>query len=199
MPKSFQRQFSSAGALPEKSNPKNSPPLKEGWPKAGVVDVNNLKLVNLEEKMPNPSVLRTAPLKGEQLLDRNINNLPYLKTFRKKLRNTLTPAEAKLWTLLKSKQVKGRKFRRQFSVAKYILDFYCPAERLAVELDGQGHYQVAQAIYDQERDLFLLHCGIKVLRFENSWVWENPEELLEVVISHFGWRRNRPSSRLGLA
>ena len=62
-----------------------------------------------------------------------VNNLPTLRTFRKELRNNLTPAEARLWTLLKGSQLAGRKFRRQHSVANYILDFYCPSERLAVE------------------------------------------------------------------
>jgi len=51
----------------------------------------------------------------------------------------MTPAEAKLWTYLKGKQLEGRKFRRQHSVSQYILDFYCPASKLAIELDGQAH------------------------------------------------------------
>ncbi|WP_051296293.1 Eco57I restriction-modification methylase domain-containing protein [Eisenibacter elegans] len=123
---------------------------------------------------------------------RGLNNLPHLKTFRKELRNNLTPAEAKLWTLLKGKQL-GRKFRRQFSVANYILDFYCPSENLAIELDGQGHFEATQAEYDAERDLFLLHTGIKVLRFENKLVWDNPDGLLEEIKKNFGWKAKNPS------
>ncbi|HOZ84484.1 MAG TPA: DUF559 domain-containing protein [Niabella sp.] len=121
------------------------------------------------------------------------NNLPYLQTFRKELRNNLTPAEAKLWTLLKGKQMDGRKFRRQHSVANYILDFYCPEERLAIELDGQGHFEASQAAYDTERDLFLKEFGIRVLRFENKWVWDNPEGLLEEVKKYFGKQPPRPA------
>ncbi len=120
--------------------------------------------------------------RGQELL----NNLPYLKTFRKNLRKNLTPAEAKLWTMLKGRQMEGRKFRRQHSVANYILDFYCPEERLAIELDGQGHFEDTQAEYDRERDLFLEACGIRVLRFENKWVWDNPDGLLEEVKKYFG-------------
>ena len=56
---------------------------------------------------------------------KQLNNLPDLKTFRKELRNQLTPAEAKLWGYLKTKQLDGRKFRRQHSVGPFILDFYC--------------------------------------------------------------------------
>ncbi|NOY51270.1 MAG: DUF559 domain-containing protein [Chlorobi bacterium] len=117
-----------------------------------------------------------------------LNNLPYLKTFRKELRNNLTPAEAALWKVLKGKQLVGRKFRRQHSVANYILDFYCPAEKLAIELDGQGHFESAQEEYDRERDLFLKHVGIKVLRFENKIVWNDLEGLLDAVKAEFGWR-----------
>jgi very-short-patch-repair endonuclease len=123
-----------------------------------------------------------------------LNNLPYLKTFRKELRNNLTPAEAKLWTLLKGKQMEGRKFRRQHSFGNYILDFYCPEERIAIELDGQGHFEFTQAEYDRERDLFLEHYGIRVLRFENKWVWDNPEGLLERVRGYFNQPPRLPSA-----
>ncbi len=146
--------------------PKNSSPEKGRWPKVGGV------------KSANPRYPKTGGVK--------INNLPYLKTFRKELRNNLTPAEAKLWTLLKGKQLEGRKFRRQHSVGNYILDFYCPKERIAIELDGQGHFEATQAEYDYERDLFLEAFGIRVLRFENKVVWDNPEGLLEEVKSYFG-------------
>tara|TARA_R110001592_G_scaffold237306_14_gene496510 strand:- start:63649 stop:64026 length:378 start_codon:yes stop_codon:yes gene_type:complete len=114
------------------------------------------------------------------------NNLSHLKTFRKELRNNLTPAEAKLWTFLKGKQLEGRKFRRQHSVDYYILDFYFPSECLAIELDGQGHCQISQSEYDRERDLFLEYYGIRVLRFENKVIWNNLEGLLEEVKSFFG-------------
>ena len=126
---------------------------------------------------------------------KNLNNLPHLKTFRKQLRNNLTPAEAKLWTLLKGKQLEGHKFRRQFSVANYILDFYCHEEKLAIELDGQGHFEASQAEYDRERDLFLEYYGIKVLRFENKWVWDNPDGLIAKVKSNFGWSKTPQSLR----
>jgi len=117
----------------------------------------------------------------------HLSNLPHLKTFRKQLRNQLTPAEAKLWTHLKSSQLGGRKFRRQHSIADYILDFYCPSERLAIELDGQVHHHPGAAEYDYERDLFLQHTGIKVLRFENKIVFEHPHWLLGQIQASFGW------------
>lgn len=134
----------------------------------------------------------SSPEQGRWPQAGGVNNLPHLKTFRKQLRNNLTPAEAKLWSLLKGKQLDGRKFRRQHSFANYILDFYCPEERLAIELDGQGHFDASQADYDYERDLFLKEFGIRVLRFENKWVWDNPEGLLEQVREWFGKQPKPP-------
>lgn len=122
-----------------KTSAKPSPPNKGGVSKGrGGSDKNNLTSSS----------------------DIKINNLPYLKTFRCKLRNNLKPAEAKLWTYLQRKQLDGRKFRRQHSIGNYIVDFYCPSERLAIELDGQGHYTPAGQEYDTERTMFLNQFGI---------------------------------------
>jgi very-short-patch-repair endonuclease len=166
---------------------KSSPPFQGGVPEGGGGSIKN------QVPEGGGGSKSSSPDLGEVSEGRRgLNNLPHLKTFRKELRNNLTPAEAKLWTLLKGKQL-GRKFRRQFSVANYILDFYCPSENLAIELDGQRHFEATQAEYDAERDLFLLHTGIKVLRFENKWVWDNPEGLLEEIKKNFGWKAKNPS------
>ncbi len=123
-----------------------------------------------------------------------INNLPYLKTFRKKLRNNLTPAEAKFWTLVQNSKLEGRKFRRQHSVGNYILDFYCPSEKLAIELDGEVHFNVTAQEKDAERTLFLNYYGIKVLRFENKLVFEQTEQVLDEIKESFGWSKNIPEN-----
>ncbi len=109
------------------------------------------------------------------------SNNKKLKTLRKCLRKNLTPAEAKLWKYLQNKQLDGRKFRRQHSIGNYILDFYCPSEKLAIELDGEIHNIETQAEYDNDRDLFLFNCGIKVLRFENKVVFENTGYLIDCI------------------
>lgn len=136
----------------------------------------------------------SPPVKGESAKREGVrlNNLPALRTFRKTLRNHLTPAEAKLWTYLQRSKLAGRKFRRQHSVGRYILDFYCPAERLAIELDGAVHDSETAQQYDEERDLFLRHCGIRVLRFENKWVFLQPDEVLAEIAKHFGWQEALP-------
>jgi len=115
------------------------------------------------------------------------NTRPYLQTFRTELRKNLTPAEASLWSLLKGSKLDGRKFRRQHSVGDYILDFYCPAERLAVELDGQVHRSERAELYDYERKLFLNYYGILVIRFENYLVFDEPEYVLGNIRYWFGW------------
>src|SRR5688500_9627606 len=115
------------------------------------------------------------------------NSRPYLQTFRTELRKNLTPAEAKLRSNLKRSKLAGRKFRRQHSVGDYILDFYCPAERLAVELDGQVHRGELAGLRDYERKLFLNYYGIKVIRFENYLIFDEPEFVLGSIKKFFGW------------
>ena len=108
------------------------------------------------------------------------NNLQALKDCRRELRNHSTVAEMALWKHLKGKQVEGLTFRRQFSVDHYILDFYCPALHLAVELDGEVHNR--QIDHDRERSQYLQdRYGIKVLRFENKWVFEHLEWILGAI------------------
>jgi very-short-patch-repair endonuclease len=117
----------------------------------------------------------------------DIHNLPELSRFRTELRRKLTPAEARLWTLLKNSRLDGRKFRRQHSVGSYILDFYCPSERLAVELDGEGHFTLPGVSYDAKRRRFLEGQGIRVIRFENERVFKNELSVLDRIRSEFGW------------
>ena len=119
----------------------------------------------------------------------NLNNLPELRTFRKELRSNLTPAEAKLWSMIKGSALQGRKFRRQHSFSNYILDFYCSSEKLGIELDGEVHFNEQAAQYDYERKLFLEFFDIKVIRFENKSVFESSKWVLETIQSNFGWNR----------
>jgi len=109
-----------------------------------------------------------------------IHNKKELKQFRRDLRNHLTPAEAKLWTYLQKSQL-GQKFRRQHSVGSYILDFYCPQSKLAVELDGDHHFTTDANLYDKRRDSFLQTLGIQVLRFENEDVFNKLPDLLSTI------------------
>ena len=113
-----------------------------------------------------------------------LHNRKYLKEHRRALRSNLTPAEAELWKHLKSSKLEGRKFRRQHSIGNYILDFYCPSEKLGIELDGQVHFHSAAEQADIERDQILQNSGIRVLRFENADVFENLAALLQEIRNH---------------
>jgi very-short-patch-repair endonuclease len=111
-------------------------------------------------------------------MPRRFSNLPALKPIRRVLRAALTPAEARLWLALQHRQLAGRKFRRQHSVGPYVLDFFCPEEQLAVELDGAAHDSSAAQNRDCERDTYLAELGIRVARYENRDVTENLEGVL---------------------
>ena len=93
----------------------------------------------------------------------------------------MTSAEVVLWQMLKGKQVEGLKFRRQFGVGPFIIDFYCPSLRLAIELDGEYHFSEEMDTYDEQRSLYLKENNIKVLRFENRIVFEDPLRILEAI------------------
>lgn len=81
--------------------------------------------------------------------------------------------------------VDGRKFRRQHSVKQYVLDFYCPSERLAIELDGEHHFTASGLLYDEERTAHLNALKINVLRFENEEIFQSPEAVLAEIKKHF--------------
>ena|SRR3989344_1511593 len=108
-----------------------------------------------------------------------IYNLTYLINKRRALRRGQTDAERKLWSRLRKRQLRGLRFRRQFSVGLYILDFYCPEKRLAIEVDG-GHH-LDQKMYDDQRTQYLVSLNIRVLRFWNSEVLMNIDSVLERI------------------
>jgi very-short-patch-repair endonuclease len=112
----------------------------------------------------------------------------YLKCKRKNLRNNGTSAEAVLWIHLKCKKLLGRKFRRQHSINNFIVDFYCPEEKLIVEVDGEGHYNVGGQVADSYRDEDLSLLGMKTMRFENREIFDSIENVLEEISSHYKTR-----------
>ena len=87
------------------------------------------------------------------------------------LRKNMTKEERKLWYDYLSSY--PFRFRRQVSFGNYILDFYCAAAKLAVELDGSQHYMPDGQPYDEKRDTWLSGAGIRILRFSNADVLQN--------------------------
>lgn len=117
-------------------------------------------------------------------MGKRFNNLKHLLTRRRQLRNHSTAAEAALWVLLKDKQLDGFKFRRQHSIGGYVLDFYCPSKKLAVELDGHHHKEEEQAKEDAKRTGFINSKGITVIRIENHNVFDNTSAVLDYIRQH---------------
>jgi very-short-patch-repair endonuclease len=114
-----------------------------------------------------------------------IHNRKEFEDRRKRLRKKLTAAEATLWNLLKNKQLEGRKFRRQHSMDKYVVDFYCASENLAIELDGEHHFTDEGLRYDEKRTAYLNRLKIQVIRFENEEIFQSPEGVLGEIKRHF--------------
>lgn len=92
--------------------------------------------------------------------------------------------EQVLWRHLRGSQMDALKFRRQYGVGIYVLDFYCPALRLAIEIDGDSHYSEAGVRHDADRDKFLREQNIRIIRFTNNEVVTNIEGVLTVICSY---------------
>ena len=107
-----------------------------------------------------------------------------LLIFAKQLRRGQTDAEQLLWQVLRGRNLKGFKFRRQHPVGGYILDFYCHDARLAIELDGGGHNTDNQKLYDEERTKVLNGAGIKIIRFWNHDILNSLELVLDEIYRH---------------
>jgi very-short-patch-repair endonuclease len=103
------------------------------------------------------------------------------KDLRRRLRSNMPPAEILLWSRLRAKQLLGMKFRRQYSVGPYSLDFYCPEIRLAIELDGDSHFTDEAKRLDRERQTWIESFGIRFLRFTNTDVHENLKGVIHAI------------------
>jgi 5-methyltetrahydrofolate--homocysteine methyltransferase len=109
----------------------------------------------------------------EKTFQRNETNFhqdapPRVFGFAKQNRHNPTEAEAILWDAIKGKQLGGHKFRRQHPMGMYILDFYCPAKKLAIELDGGYHDDPNQKLADENRTSELNRVGVREIRFKNE-------------------------------
>ncbi len=101
----------------------------------------------------------------------------------RKLRKQQTPWETKLWYLLRNRRFKEFKFRRQYPIGNFIVDFCCLSNKLIIELDGSGHLSVENRIYDKRRDEYLREQGYKVLRIYNNDMEFDLESVLNKVYS----------------
>jgi len=103
------------------------------------------------------------------------------KTKRRDLRNSSPQSEALLWAHLRQRQVDSLRFRRQYSVGAYVLDFYCPEVKLAIEIDGATHDGDEAAEYDANRQAWIEQFGIRFLRFSNQQVRNDINSVLQII------------------
>ncbi|WP_414622118.1 endonuclease domain-containing protein [Calothrix sp. CCY 0018] len=103
------------------------------------------------------------------------------KEKRRSLRQNIVKAEQIIWDKIRNRQIEDCKFRRQYSVDKFVIDFYSPILKLAIEIDGESHFKEGAAEYDRERQMYIESLGIKFIRFTNNDVYENLDGVLESI------------------
>ena len=109
----------------------------------------------------------------------------------RRMRQALSPPELALWSQIKGRKLEGIAFRRQHPVGVYILDFYCEAARLAVEIDGFSHGVGDAPAYDARRDAWLREQGIDTLRLSARAIMDDLGAMLSVILAEV--RRRAPS------
>ncbi|MCM1338831.1 MAG: endonuclease domain-containing protein [Muribaculaceae bacterium] len=102
----------------------------------------------------------------------------------RKLRKNMTEQERKLWQFLRKKSIDGLKFRRQYPIGNYIVDFICNEKKLIIEIDGGQHNEAQNITYDKERTEFLENKGYKVIRFWNCDVDNNIEGVYQEILKN---------------
>ena len=102
---------------------------------------------------------------------------------RQELRRSAPRAEAILWCYLKGRQLREYKFRRQYSIGGYVVDFYCPCLRLAIEVDGPSHF-ISEEVkyYDKECQKLIESFGIQILRITNAHIYHNSDGVIEASV-----------------
>jgi very-short-patch-repair endonuclease len=104
------------------------------------------------------------------------------KDKRRYLRNNQTFSEKLVWMYLRKNQIYNERFLRQFSIDKFVVDFYCPKLHLAIEIDGDSHFANIEAInYDKEREKFLRSLDLKIIRFTNIEVNQNLDKVISAI------------------
>ena len=126
----------------------------------------------------------TTDLTDKYLANLHQGTKPSTQEYARELKHRSTEAEQKLWSLLRNRQLNGKKFRRQHAIANYVVDFYCNECRLVIELDGNFHTEPDAKVYDQSRTALLNEMGITVLRFWNEEVLNNPSKVLQNISAH---------------
>ena len=100
------------------------------------------------------------------------------------LRKNSPDAENKLWYFLRAKRFEDLRFRRQKPIGRYIVDFICNSKKIIIELDGGQHAEKENIEKDKIRSEYLKKRGFKVIRFWDNEIFENCEQVLDVIFQH---------------
>jgi very-short-patch-repair endonuclease len=144
----------------------------------------------------------TSPCKGEVGREaagrgsapRRFARTPPMTARARRLRKQPSEAEKKLWQMLRRHQFETLGFRRQHPIGVYVLDFYCPALRPAIEPDGGQHNEPGLTARDERRTQWLASKDINVVRFWNNDVLRNLEGVWTVLMQEVEARRERPAT-----
>jgi len=100
---------------------------------------------------------------------------------RRFLRNNPTESEKTLWQCLRKKKILGYKFRRQYGIDAFIVDFYCPKAKLAIEIDGEIHKSRDVMLADRKRQEYIEQFGITFLRFTNAEIENDIRQVISLI------------------
>lgn len=113
------------------------------------------------------------------MMKEKIKTPHYVIELARTMRLNMTASEKILWNELKEKKFHGYRFKCQHPIHQYVLDFYCHAAGLAIEIDGDIHK--SRQDYDEFRDEFLYQCGISTIRFTNDEITHNINDVLKAI------------------
>ena len=113
---------------------------------------------------------------------------------RRQLRRSMPTAEVILWSRIKGRQLLGCKFRRQYSVGSFVLDFFSVEIKLGIELDGDSHFHIGTPERDQKREDFIKSFGIRTVRILKREIYANLDGVLEMIGREVQQRRDRRES-----
>ena len=102
----------------------------------------------------------------------------------------MTPQEKKLWSIIRNRQFFGYRFRRQFPIGQYIVDFICREKKIIIEIDGGQHNKNTNIHYDNIRTKYLITKGYKVIRFWNNDIDKNIKGVYEKLKEIFELEEN---------
>jgi very-short-patch-repair endonuclease len=108
-------------------------------------------------------------------------NKHQMKERRQELRRNMTEPENIFWSRIRRIQIDGIRFRRQYSIDNFVVDFYCPEFKLAIEVDGESHNKPDAKEYDAEREDIIKQHGITFLRFANTEIIHNLDDVLTKI------------------